>query len=178
MDYEYDYNDFPIAYLITFRTYGTWLHGDEKLSIDRRFNIYGTPKRDANPNLKKEIFEELRHDPFILTENQRELVKIAIEEVCEHRSYKLQAINVRSNHVHAVVSAEIKSKFIINAFKSYSTRKLRENFLAEQETKIWARGGSRRYLWKSRFVALAIEYVLYGQGDIIPAFDGCVEFDD
>ncbi len=178
MDYEYDYSDFPLAYLITFRTYGTWLHGDEKLSVDRKFNIYGTPKRDANLKLKKEMLEELKHKPFILAENQREVVKISIQEVCEHRGYKLQAINVRSNHIHTVVSAQVKPKLIIEAFKSYSTRKLRENSLADQETKVWARGGSRRYLWKPRFVSLAIEYVLYGQGDIIAAFEDFVEFDD
>jgi hypothetical protein len=25
----------PLAYLITFRCYGTWLHGDERGSVDR-----------------------------------------------------------------------------------------------------------------------------------------------
>jgi hypothetical protein len=45
MDYEYDYNDFPLAYLITLRTYGTWLHG-EKNAVDRHgYNIYKTPRR-------------------------------------------------------------------------------------------------------------------------------------
>ena len=34
----------------------------------------------------------------------------------------------------------------------------------------WARGRSRRYLWKPQHVARAIFYVLYGQGDI-PDFD-------
>jgi hypothetical protein len=24
----YEENEFPIAYLLTFRTFGTWLHGD------------------------------------------------------------------------------------------------------------------------------------------------------
>ena len=180
MEYEYDYNEFPLAYLITLRTYGTWLHGEEKLSVDRHhgLNIYGTPKRIANPKLKKVMFEELKHKPFTLAENQRKVVKAAIEEVCEHRGYKLQAINARSNHVHSVVSAQIKPKLIIEAFKSYATRKLRENSLVEIETKVWVRGRSRRYLWKPRFVALAIEYVLYGQGDIIPDIEDCPEFDD
>jgi hypothetical protein len=27
--------DIPLAYLITFRCYGTWLHGDKRGSIDR-----------------------------------------------------------------------------------------------------------------------------------------------
>ena len=33
----------PLAYLITFRTYGTWLHGDARGSVDREHNVFGTP---------------------------------------------------------------------------------------------------------------------------------------
>jgi hypothetical protein len=28
---EFDHNEFPLAYLITARCYGTWLHGNEQL---------------------------------------------------------------------------------------------------------------------------------------------------
>jgi len=38
----------PIAFFITFRTYGTWLHGDERGSVDRCHNHYGTPRLPAN----------------------------------------------------------------------------------------------------------------------------------
>ena len=34
--------NYPLAYLITIRSYGTWVHGDEKGSVDRHgFNNYG-----------------------------------------------------------------------------------------------------------------------------------------
>jgi trehalose/maltose transport system substrate-binding protein len=45
-----DYREFQdrsvaLAYLITFRCYGTWLHGDIRGSVDRRyFNRFGTEK--------------------------------------------------------------------------------------------------------------------------------------
>ena len=35
--------EFALAYFITFRCYGTWLHGDERGSVDRFHNIYGMP---------------------------------------------------------------------------------------------------------------------------------------
>jgi len=35
--------DTPLAYFISFRSYGTWLHGDERGSIDRFNNCYGEP---------------------------------------------------------------------------------------------------------------------------------------
>jgi len=95
----------------------------------------------------------------------------AIREVCEHRGYWLRAINVRTNHVHTVVSAELKPEPILQAFQAYATRKLREKALLTRDIKPWARHGSTPYLWKERHVARAIEYVLYGQGDELPSFD-------
>ena len=32
---------YPLGFLITFRCYGTWLHGDERGSIDRGHNSPG-----------------------------------------------------------------------------------------------------------------------------------------
>ncbi|MDQ3490280.1 MAG: hypothetical protein M3449_04330 [Acidobacteriota bacterium] len=32
--------DIPLAFLTTFRTYGTWLHGDKRGSIDRFHNVF------------------------------------------------------------------------------------------------------------------------------------------
>lgn len=34
---------FPLAYLLTFTCYGTWLHGDDRGSIDRRHNAFDAP---------------------------------------------------------------------------------------------------------------------------------------
>jgi hypothetical protein len=42
----------PLGYLITIRSYGTWLHGDARGSMDRRnYNKFGEPKRPVNSNL-------------------------------------------------------------------------------------------------------------------------------
>src|SRR6185437_12257614 len=44
-------------------------------------------------------------------------------------SWNLLAAHVRSNHVHAIVEAEIRPEKILNEFKSYASREL--NRLAE-----------------------------------------------
>ena len=106
-----DYVDFqdrtkPLGYLITFRCYGTWLHGDGRGSIDRRnYNRYGTPDMPANPKLLNDENAELRHRAMLLSNAQRQVVELAIREVCDYRDYLLHAVNVRTNHVHSVVSA-------------------------------------------------------------------------
>lgn len=110
--------------------------------------------------------EELKQPPVIFNELQRLAVEIAIKELCEDRKYYLQAINVRTNHAHAVVSARTKPERIADAFKAFATKKLREENLVAEDLKVWSRGRSRRYLWKPRHVELAIDYVIYGQGDL------------
>lgn len=171
MNGKRDYIDFqdraqPLGYLITFRCYGTWLHGDGRGSIDRRnYNRYGTPGMPVNKRILAEEERELRSPALLLDPAQRKVVELAIREVCEHRRYLLNAVNVRTNHVHSVVSAPFKPEHIMDSFKSYATRKLRGAGLLGKDTKPWARHGSTAYLWTEEQVRRAIEYVKYGQGD-------------
>jgi hypothetical protein len=44
--------DIPLANLITFRCYGTWLHGDQRGSIDRFHNAYKSPPRSGDRSSK------------------------------------------------------------------------------------------------------------------------------
>lgn len=38
----------PIAYLLTWTIYGTWLHGDQRGSVDDTHNQFGTPYLDPD----------------------------------------------------------------------------------------------------------------------------------
>jgi len=168
---DFDDNEFPLAYLISFRTYGTWLHGDHRGSTSRKQNKYGTPRIAANPRLQRAEHEQLKHPPIKLDSRQRPVVEQAIREVCTNRGYWLRAINVRTNHVHTVVSAAIKPEPILQAFQAYATRKLRRAGLLPEDVKPWTRHGSTPYLWKERHVERAMDYVVNGQGDELPSFD-------
>lgn len=169
---DWDDNERPLGYLITFRTYGTWLHGDGRTSVDRHNgkNQYGTPKIEPNSNLNRVMTDRRPGDAFILDGECRAVVERAIKNVCSIRDYSLFALNVRTNHAHSVVSAEAKPEAIMNAFKANATRELREAVLVGTNQQVWSRGGSTRYLWKPSHVDGAVDYVLYGQGDDLPEF--------
>ena len=165
----YEQEPFPLAFLLTIRTFGTWLHGDEKGSFQRLRNRGPRSKWiDFNVPLAERMDESMKQQPTILTEVQRKYVDVAIREVCDYRGYSLKAANVRTNHAHVVVHATVKPEKIVNEFKAFSTRRLRleDEFTSEQ--KIWSRGASTRYLWKPRHLVAAVDYVLYSQGDVPP----------
>ena len=50
---DFDENEFPLAYLITFRCYGTWVHGDERGSMDRRASETVDPARQYDLSLER-----------------------------------------------------------------------------------------------------------------------------
>ena len=140
-DEQWDDNEFPLAYLITIRTFGTWLHGDLRGSVDRHGqNIYGTPRIEPNQALVQLMQEEMKGPPFVLNHSQRLIVDQEIKDVCKRRSYFLRALNVRTNHLHSVVSAPQKPEIIISAFKANATRALREQGLVTRDVQIWSRG--------------------------------------
>jgi REP element-mobilizing transposase RayT len=161
----------PLAYLITFRCYGTWLHGDERGSVDRFHNQYGTPfvQRDGHRERQKQGL--LKHTPVALNDSQRKAVEEAILDTCNRRGWLLRAVNVRTNHVHAVVSAPCKPEIICSAFKANGTRQMREDGFWPHSHTPWSDKGSRRYLWTDRHVECAVDYVVNGQGSNLAGFD-------
>jgi REP element-mobilizing transposase RayT len=151
-----------LAYFITFRTHGTWLHGDSRGSVHW---ASAGPEFDpnANPAIESLSRSRMATPAVILSATQREVVGRAITETCAIRGWDLPAQNVRTNHVHLVARAPSdRPERVMNALKSYATRYLREA-ACRPEGSVWARHGSTRYLWDKRGVEAACWYVVFGQ---------------
>ncbi|MBL8183148.1 MAG: transposase [Blastocatellia bacterium] len=139
--------DTPLAVFFTFRCYGTWLHGDERGSVDRNHNKYATPRIEGNPNWRKYNEKSLLHPPVSLNAARRKSVEKAIRQLCEIRGWRILAINIRTNHVHVVIAiGEKNPKDALIAVKANATRQLREDSLWIEEHSPWADKGSRRNL--------------------------------
>ena len=182
--------DVPLAYLISFRCYGTWLHGDERGSIDRHCNQFGEPAIPENRRWKSYNTRRLKQAPVILSLQQRKSVEYAIRETCLFRNWNLHAVNVRMNHVHSLITAYLAPKSmsvafavenglaeglpperILNALKANATRQMRTDGLWGSPRTPWADGGSTPYIWTESGLERAKDYVLNGQGGPIPEFD-------
>ena len=164
--------DIPLAFLITFRSYGTWLHGDERGSVNRFRNQYNSPRLPPEKKWLDTNTQRLKKEIVVLDAVQRSCVEGAARETCEIRGWHLHAVNVRTNHVHLVVSiGDKKPETALNAFKANATHKMRESGCWQNTTSPWADKGSKRHLWNEQSVARAIDYVVNGQGDDLPDFD-------
>lgn len=168
---QWNDTDEPLAYLITFRTYGTWLAGDARGSIDKYHNAYGGMKAVPSDTRKEIQAGRLKSQPFLLNAAARKHVEDAIREVCKYRGWTLIAIHVRTNHIHVVVLASAASTKMLNDIKAYSTRRLRESGEWKHSHSPWVDKGSRRFLWTEEHVAQASDYVVNGQGGPLPEFD-------
>ena len=100
--------DYPLAYLITFRSYGTWLHGDERGSVSRFRNQYKSRRLPPEKNWLQVNRERMKGETVLLSAQQRHCVEEALKETCEFRHWILLACNVRTNHAHTVVSIGTK----------------------------------------------------------------------
>jgi REP element-mobilizing transposase RayT len=154
----------PIAYFTTYHTYGTWLHGAAKGSVDPSHNQYGQPFIPPSVSTVSRDQDNLEHEPLVLAADQRRCVEATIRAVCEFKGWFLQAVNVRTNHVHLVVSADETPERVMNTLKSWSTRRLVEANLLDHGRKAWSRHGSTRYLWNKDQLAQAFHYTLHEQG--------------
>jgi len=164
--------NYPPAYLITFTTYGTWLHGDIRGSADTEHNEFGSkylPEKTGMVNFER---SKLQNDVVSLNEQQRELTLQSILEVCNTRGWFAHIVHVLSDHVHAVVSARIEPEKIMTDFKRYATRALKEAGYNKVQ-KYWTRHGSTRYIWANEKLNAVVTYVKVKQGRVMSL--GCTK---
>jgi REP element-mobilizing transposase RayT len=161
----------PLAYFITFTTYGTWLHGRESGSVDRQHNLPGTPFVAPDGQLEARRRQSLRQAPYLLDHARRDVVLNTICEVCTHRAWELHAVHVRSNHVHVLLVAPVAPEKVMSDLKAWCSRRLREAFGEDANRDRWTQHGSTRYLHNTNSVQAAMVYILEEQGDQMSVYD-------
>lgn len=147
----------PLGFFLTWNTYGTWLPGDARGWIEYR---HGWQLPD--PVRELESAARMTEEACRLTSEQRAAVEAQIRETCQIRGWHLHAVNCRSNHVHAVVSAaKTKPKKIRVDLKAWATRRLKQ-FDPTREN-WWAERGSIRYLFTEHSLEMCVRYVIDAQ---------------
>jgi REP element-mobilizing transposase RayT len=144
----------PLAYFISWTTYGTWLPGDARGWVEKGTQGIQEPDTDK----LREARERMEESPVVLDIGQRLLVEQTIREHCTFRGWQLHAVNVRSNHVHVVVTAEREPETVMDQFKAWCSRRLNEK--ARVSSCWWTKHGSTKWINDEEYLRNAIEYVL------------------
>lgn len=159
---------YPAAYFLTYTAYGTRIHGDPRGTVDKWHALPDTPMLGANPVRMERERGYMRFLPMHFDAAHRRTIDLAIREVAATRGWDLKALNVRSNHVHAVVDASATPERVMNDFKVWATKRMRAERVIEPIRTVWSRHGSTIWLWTQRDLEAACAYVLDGPGPDLP----------
>ncbi|WP_231603026.1 transposase [Neorhodopirellula pilleata] len=144
----------PIAFFLTWATYGTWLPGDGRGWIQ-----YEHGWKIPQPPLELECKARQEEESCLLLPVERKLVEAQLAETCRYRNWTLHAANCRTNHVHVVVSAPAtKAKKVRVDLKAYATRKLKQASKQPKRENWWAERGSIRWVWDQDSLTQVIYY--------------------
>ncbi len=133
--------------------------------MDRFHSVYGTPTLPADEARRQYNKRLLAQRPVKLGGKQRAAVELAVRETCRIRNWRLWAFNIRTNHVHTVVTASCDPELVLVAIKANATRRMKEAGCWSGKRSPWVRRGSKRYLWTDGQSEGAIAHVLYDQGE-------------
>jgi REP element-mobilizing transposase RayT len=152
----------PATYHLIWTTYGTWLPGDERGWIKKK--EHGI--QPADPRREQQARSRMAEPAIVLTREQRLIVAQTIRDHCRLRNWSLHAINVRTNHIHVVVTADRDPDEVVNQFKAWCSRRLSD--AAGLTTRVAAKAGRRRWFTEGgdkevindvRYLHNAVEYV-------------------
>ena len=153
-------DEFPLAYFITWTAYGSWLPGEDKGWCKRGSRVIEPP--DAQ--LRKAARQAMTDAPIIFTQAQRTLIESVIVKHCQIRNWTLHACNVRTNHIHLVVSAAMDGKEVRAQLKAWCSRRLSEQAglarnRADGQSRWFSERGDIEWIDKEEHLEAAIRYV-------------------
>lgn len=153
----------PLAYFLSWTTKGSWLPGDPRGWVHK--DLSGI--RAFDQRLFEASQSKRPDDGVLLNDAQRRIVEHTIRDHCTFRGWRLHAVNVRTNHVHVVVTAnDVPPETALEQFKAWCSRRLNEHAQTSQTKpprKWWTPHGSTRWINDDDYLHNAIDYVLHHQ---------------
>lgn len=160
----------PLAFFLTWTTYGTWLPGDGRGWVKKPGDF-----RESDSSRERAASKLMTEPALTLTDEQRRIVEDTIAAHCRIRGWHLHAVNARTQHVHVVVTAPGRNpEDVMDQFKAWCTRKLkeRERSLGTAGDSVrqnwWTQRGSKRWINNNDDLCAAIQYVVEEQGEPTP----------
>lgn len=149
---------------ITFGTYGSRLHGDGRGTVARPNNKRGDPYIILDPWRAEQESNIMRHDPVILTHEQRRFIEANLPKICEKGGWRLIACAAGPDHVHTLLEADsrIHGRRIRPLLKRWLTQNLEERWRQPRRPDgmgWWVQGGSTKAVKHPHYLQTAIRYI-------------------
>jgi len=149
----------PIAFFLTWTTYGSWLPGDNRGWADSRGHL-----RAAEPARELQASRLLAESPLTLGVHQQWVVADVIAAHSNIRGWTLHAMSCRPQHVHVVVTAVgVSPEDVLSQFKTWASRRLKGASAGDQtrsgRMRWWTEGGSKRWIYDVAELGAVVTYV-------------------
>ena len=113
----------PIAFLITWTTYGTWLHGDTRGWVEKGTLGIQVP----DPERERQARAAMAEPEVRLSQVQRDIVEDTVRDHCRRRGWTMHAVRARTNHVHVVISADRDPEEMRDQLKAWCSHRLSDH---------------------------------------------------
>lgn len=152
------------VWLITFATYGSRLHGDQRLTVDRSHNQFGGPYLKPDASLMARDAARMNGFTVLLTREQQDFAQRTIPELCARGGWAYLECSAATNHIHLLcgVPAETHGKIARSILKRWLTQALDTRWRLPKRpdgTSWWSEGGSARAIRGEQSVNRAAAYV-------------------
>src|SRR3954447_20734219 len=149
----------PIAYHITFGTYGTRLHGDERGTVDRSMNKPGDPIIGADPAWWERERERLKFDPVVLRREQMVHAEGVIPTLCTRGGWEYHVGAGGPDHVHVLLTSEAEGDAVRKWLKRWLGEAMSSEWPRPEGATWWAEGGSVKWVWERDYFENIFNYL-------------------
>lgn len=152
------------AWHITISTIGARLHGDERPTVDREHNRFGTPFLKPDPIRNAREREAMSVGSVVLSAEQRMSIQDAMPEICLRGGWEFVTSAAGPDHVHVLVRVDesIHGKQVRTWMKRWLTRVLDERWTAPTRSdgsRWWCEGGSTKAVRDAEYFANTVRYI-------------------
>ena len=150
---------FPPAYHMTFGTYGTRLHGDERGTVSRDQNRFGDPIIGRDDEWRHDEQTSLRFPTVYFHAEQRFFVEATIPAICQRGGWTLHIAACQRDHVHVLLSAERPGRAVRKWLKRWLGEALSERWQTQEDQTWWAEGGSVKWILDEPYFDAVFRYI-------------------
>ncbi len=154
-------NDLPLAYHITFETYGTRLHGDPKGTVDRSMNRYGDPIIGSDHKRWIREIELLKFPSVNFDLSHRQYAESLIPSICQTGGWIYHIAAVGVDHIPVLLTADAEGTVVRKWFKRWLGEELSEKWPLSTGQTFWSEGGSVKWVWNEDYFHAIHRYILH-----------------